>query len=67
VMLLIAGLGLLGLAPRRWRQAVRRTLLPYGGPLRPLFWTLFGGFWLYGVLRWLLVYAGVAEFPSPWP
>jgi hypothetical protein len=67
VMLLIAGLGLLALAPGRWRQAVRRKLLPHARALRPVFWVALSGFFLYGGLRWALVLAGVMTFPSRWP
>jgi hypothetical protein len=63
----IAALGLLGLAPRRWREAVRAALLSRAVSLRPVYWTVLWGFVLFGVGRWVCVVTGIAAFPATWP
>jgi hypothetical protein len=62
----IAGLGLLGLAPRRWRQGARGWLAARRA-LRPIWWVGLGGFFLFGIVRWVCVVTGVAGFPAGWP
>jgi hypothetical protein len=63
----IAALGLLAFAPRRWRQAARAALLPWAEPYRPVYQLLLGAFVVYGVVRWCLVFAGCYNFPATWP
>jgi hypothetical protein len=63
----IVALGLLALAPRRWRQALRDALLQRGERFRPVYRLLFGAFMVYGILRWCLVLAGWCSFPATWP
>jgi hypothetical protein len=63
----IAAFGLLAVSPRRWREAVRRRLVPAARRWRPLWWTALGGFFLFGLVRWLGVVTGVIAFPATWP
>jgi hypothetical protein len=67
VIPVIAGLGLLALAPRRWRRAVRDALLARAEPFRPVYYLLVGAFVVYGVARWCLVFGGWCSFPATWP
>jgi hypothetical protein len=64
---LIFGLGVLGLTPRSWRAAVRRRVVSWGKPLRPVYWLALTAFVVFGVLRWFLVFGGWVEFPATWP
>jgi hypothetical protein len=62
-----ATLGLLGVAPRRWRAPACSRLVAWGAPLRPLYLTAVAGFLAFGLVRFGLVLAGWAEFPATWP
>jgi hypothetical protein len=59
-------LGLLALAPRRWRDGVRDALLTWAVPIRRAYLAVAGLFLLYGFLRVLAVYQGWVEFPAAW-
>lgn len=63
----VVGLGVLGLLPRRWREAARGRLALGARKWRPLWPIALGGFVVYGVVRWVCVMAGLAAFPATWP
>jgi hypothetical protein len=67
VIPVIAGLGLLALAPRRWRSAAGRFLVARAVPFRPVYYLAVFAFVVYGVVRWGLVLGGWCAFPSAWP
>lgn len=67
VILVIAALGVVGVLPRRCRDTVRRWALPWERPLQPVWRVTFGGFILFGVVRWVAVVAGLVDFPAGWP
>ena len=60
-------MGLLALAPRRWRGRVRTALVPWSRLLSWLWWTGVGVFVFFGLVRWGLVYFGLEQFPPTWP
>ncbi len=64
---LIAAMGLLALAPRRWRDAVRAALMRRAALLRPLYWLSIAAFTVFGVARWTTVLLGLTRFPAGWP
>ncbi len=64
---LAAGLGMLGLLPRPWRGPVCSRLVAWGGPLRPLYLAAVAAFVAFGLVRFVLVLAGWADFPAAWP
>lgn len=67
VIPIIVLLALVGVLPRRWREAFRRRMLASEPRLRPLWWFAFGSFLVFGVLRWAGVEFGLLAFPATWP
>jgi hypothetical protein len=63
----MAGLGVLALFPRRWRNWVRTAVTPHSAVLRRLFVASTIGFILFGLVRGISVCAGWWEFPALWP
>jgi Protein of unknown function (DUF2752) len=64
---LIAVLGALALAPRRWRHAVRVSLMRRADLLKPLYWLGIYSFAIFGAARWCTVFFGLTNFPATWP
>lgn len=67
VVPIIAGLGILGVVPRKWRDRVKAALLRRRALLGWLAWLGAGAFFLFGVARWAGVATGLAHFPAGWP
>jgi hypothetical protein len=64
---LIAALGVMAVLPRRWREAVRASLMRRAVLLRPLYVVGLGSFAVYGAVRWCAVILGLMHFPATWP
>ena len=62
----LAFLGILAVAPPRWRQAVRGLAAGHDRVLDLICWTLLAGFLLFGLLRCLAVAIGLETFPATW-
>jgi hypothetical protein len=63
----IAAFGLLGLAPRRWRQAARDFVTRHERFLRPFYGVGVAALIIFGIVRWACVYFGWMSFPARWP
>jgi hypothetical protein len=67
VVPVIAGLGVIALLPRRWREGLRAALMRRAVLLRPLYLVGLWSFVIYGVARWGAVFLHLAHFPAAWP
>ncbi len=63
----IAALGVLAFLPRRWRAAIRASLMRRAVLLRPFYLLMLYAFILFGAVRWCAVFLGLVEFPATWP
>jgi hypothetical protein len=60
----MAVLGMVGLAPRPWRQAVRRELAHRRWGLEMIFWVVGISLIIFGLVRCFWVWQGLVEFPT---
>jgi hypothetical protein len=59
-------LALVGLAPRPWREAVRRELAERRWGLEMVFWVVGVSLIIFGLVRCFWVWQGRVEFPTVW-